>query len=92
MGTSAGAASSAQQGRGGDRQQTGAHCLGRVVQRPRLSPSAPSATGDGRLMAVEKTLRLESTKRFPRIIKGRPFWSRVWLLDSTLQKGTPFNG
>jgi len=24
-------------------------------------------------MAVEKTLRLESTERFPRIIKGRPF-------------------
>jgi len=34
------------------------------VQRPRLPPSIPAAT-DGGMMAVEKTLRLESTKRFP---------------------------
>ena len=31
---------------------------------PRLPTSATAATGGG-LMAVEKTLRLESTKRFP---------------------------
>ena len=36
---------------------------GRVVQRQRLSPS--TAATRSRLMAVEKTLRLESTKRFP---------------------------
>jgi hypothetical protein len=41
-----------------------AHRLGRVVQRPRLPTSAAAATG-GCLMAVEKTLRLESTKHFP---------------------------
>jgi hypothetical protein len=41
-----------------------AHRLGRGVQRPRLSTSAAAATG-GCLMAVEKTLRFESTKRFP---------------------------
>ena len=64
MGASAGAACPTQQGGSGDRQQTGTHRLGRVVQRPRLSPSAAAATGGG-LMAVEKALRLESTKRFP---------------------------
>ena len=64
VGAAAGAACSTQQGRSGDRQQTGAHRLGRAVQRPRLSTSAAAATGGG-LMAVEKTLRLESTKRFP---------------------------
>jgi hypothetical protein len=37
--------------------------LGRVVQRQRLSTSATTAGGS--LMAVEKTLRLESTERFP---------------------------
>jgi hypothetical protein len=41
-----------------------AHRLGRVVQRQRLSTSAAAAAG-GSLMAVEKTLRLESTTRFP---------------------------
>jgi hypothetical protein len=80
----------AQQGRSSDRQQTSAHGLGCAVQRPGLSTSAAAVCSS--LMAVEKTLRLNSTERFPRIIKGRPFWSRVWLLDSTLQKGTPFNG
>ena len=63
MGALARAAGAAQQSRGRDREQTGSHGLGRVVQRPRLSTSA--AAGGGRLMAVEKTLRLESTERFP---------------------------
>jgi hypothetical protein len=49
--------------RGRDREQAGSHGLGRVVQRPRVSTSAAAA--GGRLMAVEKTLRLESTERFP---------------------------
>ena len=39
------------------------HGLGCTVQRPRVSTSAAAA--GGRLMAVEKTLRLESTQRFP---------------------------
>src|SRR6185369_5635882 len=63
VGAPAESASSAQQGRSGDRQQTSPHRLGRVVQRQRLSPS--TAATRSRLMAVEKTLRLESTKRFP---------------------------
>ncbi len=64
MGAAAGPACSTQQSGGGDRQQTGPHRLGRAVQRPRLSTSAAAAAGGG-LMAVEKTLRLESIKRFP---------------------------
>jgi len=63
VGASAGSACSAQQSRGRDREQAGSHGLGRVVQRQRLSTSAVAAGGG--LMAVEKTLRLESTKRFP---------------------------
>jgi len=65
MGASVDAACSEQQGRGGDRQQTGSHRLGGVVQRQRLPPSASAAAGSSCMMAVEKTLRLESTKRFP---------------------------
>jgi len=38
--------------------------MGRIVQRPRLPTSAAAPTAGG-MMAVEKTLRLESTKRFP---------------------------
>jgi len=64
VGTSACPTCSEQQSRGSNCQQTGAHRLGRAVQRQRLSTSAAAATGD-RLMAVEKTLRLESKKRFP---------------------------
>jgi hypothetical protein len=60
---SAGSACSAQQSRGRDREQAGSHGLGCVVQRPRVSTSA--ATASGRLMAVEKTLRLESKESFP---------------------------
>ncbi len=63
VGASAGSACSAQQSRGRDREQTGSHGLGCVVQRPRVSTSAAAAGGG--LMAVEKTLRLESTERFP---------------------------
>ena len=40
------------------------HRLGRAVQQQRLSPSATAAACGG-LIAVEKTLRLESTQRFP---------------------------
>jgi hypothetical protein len=40
-----------------------AHCYP-LLQRQRLSTSVPAASGGLRL-AVEKTLRLESTKRFP---------------------------
>ena len=64
MGAAVGAACSKQQGGGGDRQQTSTHRLGRVVQRPRL-PTSADATAGGCLMAVEKTLRLASTLRFP---------------------------
>ena len=43
---------------------TGDRCrLGRVVQQPGLSTSAAAVSGS--LMAVEKTLRLESAERFP---------------------------
>jgi hypothetical protein len=63
VGAPDGPACSAQQGRSGDRQQNSAHGLGCAVQRPGLS--TPSAAVRGRLMAVEKTLRLESTERFP---------------------------
>ena len=42
-------------------QQTGAHRLGRAVQRQRLSTSAAAAAGGG-LMAVEKTLTLGKHK------------------------------
>jgi hypothetical protein len=45
------------------RQQANSHRLGCVVQRQRLSASTSAARGS--LMTVEKTLRLESTQRFP---------------------------
>ena len=47
----------------GDRQQAGSHGLGRAVQRQRVS--TPAAAAGAPDLAVEKTLRLESTKRFP---------------------------
>jgi hypothetical protein len=64
VGAPTGPTCSEQQSRGSDREQPGSDGLGCAVQRPRLSTSAAAATG-GRLMAVEKTLCLESTKRFP---------------------------
>src|SRR5919198_156982 len=63
VGSSADATCTAQQSRGRDRQQTSSHGLGRAVQRERLS--APAPANDRVIRAVEKTLRLESTKRFP---------------------------
>ena len=62
MGAPTGTTCSAQQSRGCHRQQTGAYRLGRVVQRPTVSPSNAAASGSP--MAVEKTLRLESLERF----------------------------
>ena len=43
VGASTGPTCSEQQSRGSDREQTGAHGLGRAVQRPRLSTSAAAA-------------------------------------------------
>src|SRR5215472_5293838 len=63
MGPPLSGTSTAQQSHRCYRQQVGPHRLGRSVQGPRLSTSAAAAGGS--LMAVEKTLRLESTKRFP---------------------------
>ena len=64
VGASADAACSAQQSRGRNRQQTGSHGLGCTLQRQRLS--APAIANDRAVIrAVEKTLRLESTERFP---------------------------
>ena len=57
------ATSTAQQSHRGDCQQAGQDRMGRAVQRQRVS--APAAGGSGLSLAVEKTLRLESTKRFP---------------------------
>ncbi len=64
MGAPISSACTAQQSRGGHRQQTGAYGLGRLVEWQRLSTSVPAA-GCGLILAVEKTLRLESKKRFP---------------------------
>jgi transposase len=64
VGAPAESASAAQQGDRRHCQQTGAHRLGRAIQRPELSPPA-AATAGGCLMAMEKMLRLESTNRFP---------------------------
>ena len=63
MGAPTGGTSTAQQSNRGHCQQTGQDRLGRAVQRQRVS--APAAGGSGLSLAVEKTLRLESTKRFP---------------------------
>jgi hypothetical protein len=44
-------------------------------------------------MAYHTVNMLTGTKTFAisrTQYKGRPFWSRVWVLAQTIQKGTPF--
>ena len=62
MGASTGAACTAQQGGRGDRQQVGAHCLGRAIQRSGLSTSTFALSAS--LMAAEKTLRWKAPSAF----------------------------
>ena len=64
VGAPAGPACSAQQSCCRNRQQTSSHRLGRAVQWQGLSTPA-AADHRSLMLAVEKTLRLESTKRFP---------------------------
>jgi hypothetical protein len=63
VGAPVGSACTAQQSRGGNRQQIGSYGLGRLVEWPRLSTSVPAA-GCGLILAVEKTLPWKAQNAF----------------------------